>query len=130
MESDAYWLLVDAGGAEHGGCCISATLRDYGRIGLFALREGVLPDGVEVLPGDWMEDSTSPSPGFAGYGYLWWLFDDGAYGALGIFGQTIFIHPGEDLVVVTHSALPTAIGQEFSSHRTAFLEALEAELRD
>jgi CubicO group peptidase (beta-lactamase class C family) len=32
MESDAIWYL-DSSGHELGGCCISATLRDYGRFG-------------------------------------------------------------------------------------------------
>ncbi len=128
MESDANWLLVEPGGAEHGGCCISATLRDYGRIGLFALHDGVLPDGTEVLPVNWMEESTTPSPAFDGYGYLWWLFEDGTYSALGIFGQTIWVDPAEDLVVVTHSAWPRATGREFSRHRLAFLAALTTAL--
>ena len=35
-------------GPEHGGCCISATLRDYARIGLFALGDGVLSDGEHM----------------------------------------------------------------------------------
>ncbi len=48
------WMIGEDGGAEHGGCCISATLRDYGRIGLFALRGGVLPDGTAVLREGWM----------------------------------------------------------------------------
>ena len=36
MESDAYWQLTEPTGGEFGGCCISATLRDYARLGLFA----------------------------------------------------------------------------------------------
>jgi len=31
---------AESGGGEFGGCCINATLRDYGRIGLFALADG------------------------------------------------------------------------------------------
>ena len=42
MESNGFWMLADEYGAEHAGCCMSATLRDYGRIGLLALRKGVL----------------------------------------------------------------------------------------
>jgi CubicO group peptidase (beta-lactamase class C family) len=55
MEADAYWMLSEPGGGEWGGCCISATLRDYGRIGLFAMNGGVLEDGTHVLPEGWME---------------------------------------------------------------------------
>ncbi len=124
MEADAYWQLVEPGGAEHGGCCISATLRDYGRIGLFALREGVLPDGTPVLPDGWMAESTTPSKSNDGYGYLWWLSHTGAYRALGIFGQAIFIDPEEKLVIVTHGAWPRATGKDLAAHRAAFFEAV------
>ena len=126
MEADAYWQLVEPGGAEHGGCCISATLRDYGRIGLFALREGVLPDGSAVLPEGWMAESTTPSEAHDGYGYLWWLSETGAYSALGIFGQAIFIEPQENVVIVTHSVWPRATGKDLSAHRTAFFAAVTA----
>ena len=40
MERDAVWM-VDRGGLELGGCCISMTLRDYGRIGQFMLDGGM-----------------------------------------------------------------------------------------
>ena len=61
------------GGGEFGGCCINATLRDYGRIGLFALNDGKLSDGTRVLPEGWMDESIAPSKGYDGYGYFWWL---------------------------------------------------------
>ena len=120
------WLLLAPGGAEHGGCCISATLRVYGRIGLFALREGRLRDGTSMLPDGWMTQSTTPSPANERYGYLWWLLGDGVYSALGIYGQAITIDPAEELVIVTHSAWPQATGREFSRHRSAFFEAVTA----
>ena len=40
MESDANWLLSLSEDRETGGCCISATLRDYARLGLLALADG------------------------------------------------------------------------------------------
>lgn len=129
MESDAYWRLVEPGGAEHGGCCISATLRDYGRIGLFALGNGVLPDGREILPRDWIGHSTNPSPTNDGFGYLWWLGPNDTYSALGIFGQAISINPAENLIIVTHGVWPRATGTEFSDHRVAFFSALTHALR-
>ena len=117
-------------GGELGGCCISATLRDYARIGLFALAGGVLPNGERVLPEGWMAESTSPAPGHAGYGYLWWLQAGGQFDALGIFGQSIHIDPARRLVVVTHSAWPTALGDEFDERRAAFLAALAQHFDD
>ena len=122
MAHDASWSL--SAGVELGGCCINATLRDYARIARFALRGGVLPDGTQVLPEGWMQQATSPSPGNPGYGYLWWLWDGGAYAGIGIFGQLIWIDPDTDVVIVTHSAWPSAIGRELSRHRGALMAAL------
>jgi CubicO group peptidase (beta-lactamase class C family) len=112
MEADASWSLTEPGGGEFGGCCINATLRDYGRLGLFALNEGRLPSGEHILPEGWMRESLTPSEGSNRYGYLWWLGEDGAFEASGIFGQGIFIHPVENLVIAIHSARPEASNDE------------------
>ena len=37
ISNTANWLLSTPNDKEFAGCCISANLRDYGRIGLFAL---------------------------------------------------------------------------------------------
>ena len=129
MEADAHWMLVEPGGPEYAGCCISATLRDYARIGLFALRDGVLPDGTRVLPDGWMAESTTPAPTNPGYGYLWWLHDDGSFSARGIFGQLIHVDPELDLVVAMHSMWPTPTDDAFSEHRDSLLSALKEMLR-
>ncbi|MDT8369727.1 MAG: serine hydrolase domain-containing protein [Longimicrobiales bacterium] len=128
MEHDANWMLVEPGGAEYAGCCISATLRDYARLGLFALSGGVLEDGSRVLPEGWMAESTAPAAANDGYGYLWWLNDDGSYGARGIFGQMIHVDPELDVVIAMHSAWPQPTGRAWSARRAAFLDALRAEL--
>jgi len=124
MESNAFWMLADEYGAEHAGCCLSATLRDYGRIGLFALRKGVLADGTSVLPENWMKDATTPSPSMPGYGYQWLLIGPGDFGARGIFGQSIQIYEPQNIVIVTHSLWPTAQSKENSAVRNAFHEAV------
>jgi CubicO group peptidase (beta-lactamase class C family) len=128
MESDASWGLTEPGGGEFGGCCISATLRDYGRIGLFALNNGRLPDGKPVLPRTWMQESTTPSKGAPYYGYLWWLLGDGAYRASGIFGQGIYIDPAANLVIAMHSARPHASRREDSALQLAMYRAVAAAL--
>ena len=104
MESDASWNLTEPGGGEFGGCCINATLRDYGRIGLFALANGRLADGTQVLPREWMNESTTPSKAYKGYGYFWWLGNEDVFSASGIFGQGIRIDRSEKLVIALHSA--------------------------
>ena len=124
MESGASWLLEQPGGVEVGGCCINATLRDYARIGLFALNDGVLPTGERVLPEGWMAESIEPSKGSAGYGYYWWLLGDGVHAALGVFGQMIYIDPNRNIVIALHSAWPSADSAELLEHRMAFINAL------
>lgn len=125
MEADANWATHGEGGGERGGCCMNVTLRDYGRIGLFAMNGGVLRDGTRVLPEGWMDQSTAPSKGNPGYGYLWWLIGNGSYRAVGIYGQGIYINPDKNLVIATISAWPTATGREFSAHRNALFSAID-----
>ena len=124
MESDANWMLGAPGGVEFGGCCISATLRDYARIGLFAVRGGLAPDGRRLLPNDWMARSTTPANTHDGYGYFWWLWPDGTYAALGIFGQMIWIDPGTQTVIAVQSAWPQATDEHLAAQRLAAVRAL------
>ena len=124
MESAANWMLSEPGGGEFGGCCINATLRDYGRLGLFALNDGKLADGTRVLPEGWMAESIAPSKGYDGYGYFWWLGDDKTYRASGIFGQAIYIDPTNNVIVAQHSARAVASNQEDWALQSAFFAAL------
>lgn len=125
MGADAYWNLGEPGGGELGGCCLNATLRDYARLGLFALADGVLPDGDRVLPPGWIQESTSASKGAEGYGYLWWLYDQG-FAAMGIFGQFIRIFPEQNLVFAMHSNASVAVDPEFDEHQEAVANAIRA----
>ncbi len=74
MESDANWML-DLGGSEIGGCCISATLRDFGRFGMFVMGGGVA-GGKQVVPADYLAQTATKKQvasdlGNEGYGYQW-----------------------------------------------------------
>lgn len=124
MEADAYWLLLRAGDSEFGGCCISATLGDYGRLGLLALRGGVVADGTRMVAKEWMAASTTPAPTAPNYGYLWWLYGGGRFAASGIFGQYVYVDPERRVVIVTHSLWPVAYNRELPAHQRAFVEAL------
>jgi CubicO group peptidase (beta-lactamase class C family) len=128
MEQDAIWM-VDPGGMERGGCCISMTLRDYGRVGQFILDGGVA-NGKHILPDGWVADATKShitsddlKPG--GYGYFWWIRNDGegTYDARGIYGQSITTFPKDRVIVVVNSAWPKATGKELSAARNAFIAA-------
>ena len=130
MESDASWNLTEEGGGEFGGCCINATLRDYGRIGLFALADGQLADGTRVLPPGWMQESTMPSRGYKGYGYFWWLTAEDIFSAIGIFGQGIYINRKENIVIALHSARGVASEDLDWELQDALYAALTAAIKD
>jgi CubicO group peptidase (beta-lactamase class C family) len=128
MEQDAVWM-TDPGGVERGGCCVSMTLRDYGRLGQFVLDGGVA-GGKSVVPPDWTRQATSRQianedkrPG-AGYGWFWWIGGPDEYDAVGIFGQAIATFPKERLIIVQNAAWPAATGRELSAARAAMLEAV------
>lgn len=128
MEADAFWAL-DQGGREIGGCCVSAVLRDWGRVGLMALEDGVV-GGERITPNGWFAEAGSKqadtgTPG-EGYGYQWWTQDDGVFNAYGIFGQTIRIDPQRRLVIVILSAWPNATGRAHSAARRAFIAEVVA----
>lgn len=123
MEADAVWAL-DQGGREIGGCCVSATLRDWGRIGLMA-QDGGLLRGGSIVPDGWFAEATAKhaetgTPG-RGYGFQWWTEDDGVFSANGIFGQSIRVDPKRRLVIVILSAWPQAVGLDHSNARRAFV---------
>jgi CubicO group peptidase (beta-lactamase class C family) len=126
MERDAVWML-DQSGDELGGCCISMTLKDYGRFGLFFMRGGKI-DGVGILPDGWIAEATRAQ--VPHYGFQWWVkHDDGSYDAEGIFGQTIHIDPKRDLVIVTNSAWPTADDDKYWNNGSAYFAAVADALR-
>ena len=128
MEHDAYWLLSSPNGNETGGCCLNATLRDYARIGLFALDGGFLGDGTETFAADWMEMSTSPSDQNSGYGLSWWLGDEESYYARGIFQQWIYINPNKNLVIATHNNALRANQDDDFRHVQALINALSSQI--
>ncbi|HDZ08874.1 serine hydrolase domain-containing protein [Pseudohongiella sp.] len=128
MESDATWISHGPYGGELGGCCLSPVLRDWGRLALLVMNDGVLHDGSRLVPEGWIAESTEPSAGSDNYGYLWWLNGDGTFRASGIFGQGIYLSPEENLVIVVQGAWPQATGASFASHRDGFFKAVEASL--
>lgn len=124
MEQDAFWM-VDPAGHEVSGCCLSVSLRDYARMGQFAL-EG----GRGVVPANWIAESTRAQAAFArpgyGYGYQWWVYPEGRFGAVGIFGQTIRIDPKTRTVIAISAAAPRASDPAYGEARSRFVDRLFA----
>ena len=75
-----------------------------------------------------MAESTTPSSTNAGYGYLWWLDEDGAYSGRGIFGQLIYVDPANELVIAMHGAWPEPTSRMRGAHRSAFIDAVRTSL--
>lgn len=124
FEQDAFWM-VDPTGQEVSGCCLSVSLRDYARMGLFAL-EG----GAGLVPDGWIAEATRAhvtlnAAGF-GYGYQWWTYPGGLYGGQGIFGQSITVDPKTKTVVAMVSAWPKATGSDLTMPRLKFVGELVA----
>lgn len=119
MESDATWWLDARGeaGLEIGGSGLSATLRDYGRLGLFWLNDGKIGK-EQVLPKGWIKEAVSPQKFGDGQisqmGYMFWPINvsDGSYIAHGIFGQYLYVNPKENVVIVIWGAQPKALYKE------------------
>lgn len=90
--------------------------RDMAKIGLLVLHGGRDLDGHQIVPQSWIRDSTEPHTTKAfedvscpiKYGYFWWLGPDCKppwYAANGNGGQTIWIVPSRDVVIVTTAGL-------------------------
>ena len=128
MEAKATWLL-DRTGQEIAGCCIQAATRDYARMGLLVLANGVA-QGKQIVPADWFSQAIvkqMPIP-FAGrgYGFQWWTYDDGSVAARGIFGQGIFIDPKRKLVIASNANWSRATLGPEPAAREAFYRQVQA----
>jgi CubicO group peptidase (beta-lactamase class C family) len=135
MESDATWWLESPNGQEIGGSGLSATLRDYGRFGLFVMNQG-WAGKEQILPEGWFSEAgTSKMIGGkkVDYGYMWWIPDasanpvhEGAFQAIGIFGQSIYINPAAKVVIVVWSARPKPTGADTINDEDFFAAVVKA----
>ena len=120
MEHDAD-ITVDGLGIPFAGGGLSASLRDLARLGSAMLNEGIV-DGVQIIPekalvsilkgGDkaaFEQGGFSTMPG-GSYRSMWWHFhnDNSAYAARGVHGQTVYIDPTAQMVLVRLASHPTA----------------------
>jgi CubicO group peptidase (beta-lactamase class C family) len=117
MEKDAAWWVDGPHGLVWAGSGLEATLRDFGRFALVAAAGGQL-QGRSLVPPDWFEQAGVPHEiggKTVDYGYMWWIppqsvpIHAGAFEAVGIFGQYMYINPHEHLAIVVLSARPKPV---------------------
>ncbi|SDM28993.1 hypothetical protein SAMN05661010_03851 [Modicisalibacter muralis] len=120
MEQSAYYQ-VDAHGIPFSGGGLSAGLRDMARFGQLILNEGRW-HGEQIIPQEAVADirqggsqeafKKSGHPKLKGWSYrnMWWITHnaDGAFAARGVHGQTIYIDPTANMVIVRFASHPVA----------------------
>jgi CubicO group peptidase (beta-lactamase class C family) len=119
-EQDSY-MTIDSKGVPFAGGGLSAGLRDLGRIGLLMLNNGKI-NGTQLFPKKVVDNiqAGGDKKAFIKAGYkslqggsyrsMWWVFHNkhGAYAARGVHGQTIYIDPTAQMVIVRFASFPTA----------------------
>jgi CubicO group peptidase (beta-lactamase class C family) len=105
MEYEGAWSF-DHGpdGLEKTGCCLTATARDFAKLGRLYLHKG-LWDGRRIVSEDWVSVSTKPdlSSGSAwDYQRMWWLIAKDRTDVLagGHLGQFLYVNPSAEIVMV------------------------------
>ena len=110
------------------------------KIGELMLRKGAW-NGKQLIPADWVEESTQPVTKFpegGGYGYMWCLEADdqypdacrGAFAAHGVYGQRIAVFPALDMVVAHKSARNKACPTKTEDYRDLIRLIFAAHVRD
>ncbi len=119
-EQDGY-MTVDAKGTPFAGGGLSASMRDLGRFGQLVLNGGKI-GGQQLLPqraianiqagGDKKAFARANYKTLKGGSYrsMWWIFHNphGAFAARGVHGQTIYIDPTAEMVIVRFASHPSA----------------------
>jgi len=104
---NAYWNLDEEGGIEKAYCCFYSNLRDFGRLGLMVVNNGLIFNKGR-LNRDLLKELKKPVVLNNGeviehYGWHWWrIVYDGVVVtyARGILGQYIITIPDYDMVIV------------------------------
>lgn len=135
-QADAFWMADGPPGQGRAlnGMGFNATLRDYGRLGLLLLNKGRRGD-TQIVPAAWIRQATTMLPtglsassgaGFPGYGFQIWQVDDepGAFAAVGLAGQYIYVSPATDTVIVKLSYYPPAAPPAVEAEAVAYFKAI------
>jgi CubicO group peptidase (beta-lactamase class C family) len=119
MEFDGSWSLdSEATGFEKMESGINGRAIDFAKFGRLYLNNGNW-DGAQVLPADWIVDSTRPDTDSVGYHpyykYMWESKvrgeSDYDYFSAGHHGQFIYISPHKNLIIVRNGEAEGDFGQ-------------------
>ncbi|WP_019948053.1 serine hydrolase domain-containing protein [Hymenobacter aerophilus] len=119
-EQAAYYQVDDLGTPFAGGG-LNAGLHDLARFGELIRNEGRW-NGEQVLPAAAVQDirkggskgafAKSGHPELKGWSYrnMWWMTENahGAFAARGVYGQTVYIDPAAEMVIVRLASHPVA----------------------
>jgi CubicO group peptidase (beta-lactamase class C family) len=93
----------DEAGTFVGSSYVHATLQDWCRFGLLAMRGGRW-DGDELVPPGWIDGARQArswdDPVFHGAHWWAWNLPEGPFGAHGFEGQRVICFPARDVIVV------------------------------
>ncbi|SFI01854.1 CubicO group peptidase, beta-lactamase class C family [Tindallia magadiensis] len=104
------WYQFESNKSLHPSYLFRISARDMARFGQLYLQKGKWED-VQMISSEWIETSTkvhAVPEGFTlyGYGYLWWVAQQGEweelglYSAIGRYGQSIDIIPEKNILFV------------------------------
>jgi len=104
MENDGAWNLDRPGGLEKTWCCLSATARDFAKLGRLYLEKGNW-NGEQLISSEWIAQSTRKDTSNASawnYQYQWWLISESTsdFTAMGHLGQFVYVNPDLKIIIV------------------------------
>jgi hypothetical protein len=132
-------VTVDAEGTARAAGGISVTARDLARVGEM-LRNGGTVAGNRLIPEAWLSDMLTAGDHQAWvdgksnffpkgrYRSQWYQSGeaDGAFCAIGIHGQWLYVDPSTETVIVKLSSQPNPLDDELKHDNFAFFRALSA----
>jgi len=132
-------VTVDAEGTARAAGGISVTARDLARVGEM-LRNGGTVDDRRIVPQAWLADMLTAGDHQAWvdgksnffpkgrYRSQWYQSGepDGAFCAIGIHGQWLYVDPSTETVIVKLSSQPNPLDDELKHDNFAFFRALSA----
>lgn len=130
MEENAYYVTDETKG-EQASAGLNATARDMARFGQLLLNNGEY-NGKQILPSSITEDiknvqegELAVGPGASiSYHNQWWIphNEQGAFEVLGSYGQTLYIDPKANMVIVHFSSNATPSNEIHSVYSNMYID--------